>query len=175
MKLMLGFFLACGLTMQAAAPVPRPAGDLKITLPSGAETLLASQKGKVVVIQFLYTWCSHCQATAGWLSKMHAELGPKGLQVYGVAFDDPQTTKDLKAAATMFGTTYAKFPVGLSPQSLVLKFLGMSVMDRYGVPQLAVIDKKGAIVAQTHPSPMKGEIIEEPVMRALVTKLLSEK
>ena len=111
----LGLVFALGAAMQAAAPVPRSAPELKIHEPSGKETLLSAQKGKVCVIQFLYTWCPHCQASAQWLSKMQAELGPKGLQVYGVAFNDEVMTKD---AATNNSTTaafsqYATFPVGL--------------------------------------------------------------
>jgi hypothetical protein len=48
-------------------------------------------------------------------------------------------------------------------------------MDGYGVPQLVVIDKKGVIQAQTKPRPATGEIVEEPIMRTLVNKLLAEK
>ncbi len=29
----------------------------------------------MVVNQFLFTWCPHCQAAAGWLSKMQNEWG----------------------------------------------------------------------------------------------------
>lgn len=175
MKTVFGLLLALGLSLQAAAPVPRAAPELKIHEPSGKDTLISAQKGKVVVIQFLFTWCPHCQQTAQWLSRMQAELGPKGLQVYGVAFDDSRQTPDLKGATEKFIAGYAKFPVGYGPQDQALRFLGMSVMDPYGVPQLVVIDKKGVIQAQTKARPGKGEIVEEPVMRTLVTKLLNEK
>jgi thiol-disulfide isomerase/thioredoxin len=172
-------FFMLGLVTQAAAPVPRPAPELKVHEPtSGQDFVVGPQKGKVCVIQFLFTWCPHCQATAKWLSQMQAELGPKGLQVYGVAFNDEVLTKD--AAAINKGVVEfspsAKFPWGIAPsKEAVLKYLGFSVMDRYGVPQLVVIDKKGMIQSQTSPSPGKGEIVEEPIMRALVTKLLAEK
>jgi thiol-disulfide isomerase/thioredoxin len=170
-------FFMLGMALQAGAPVPRPAGEFKIHEPSGRETLLSSQKGKVVVIQFLFTWCGHCQATAQQLSQMQAELGPKGLVVYGVAFNDEVQTKDAAAnnkMVTEFGK-YASFPVGLASRESVLKFLGISVMDKLGVPQLVAIDRKGMIQAQTKPSPGQGEIIEPQVMRATVTKLLAEK
>lgn len=169
-------FLMLGMALQAAAPVPRPAPDLKIIEPSGKETTLSSLKGKVVVIQFLFTWCGHCQNTAQWLSRMQAELGPKGLEVYGVAFNKEVLTKDASANKKQvidFGQ-YAKFPVGISPEDAVLKFMGFSVMDRYGVPQLAVIDRNGMIQAQTSPSPGQGEVVQESIMRNLVTKLLAE-
>lgn len=178
MKLIVGLLFTLGLTLQAAAPVPRPAPEFKVHEPSGKDTMVSSLKGKVVVIQFLFTWCPHCQATAQWLSKMKAELGPKGLEVIGVAFNEEQmmTPNDAANKADMAKfNEFAKFPVGMSRKGPVLSFLGMSVMDSYGVPQLVVIDKKGVIQAQTHPRPAKGEIVEEPVMRALVNKLLAEK
>ncbi|MFM2124241.1 MAG: hypothetical protein RL328_692 [Acidobacteriota bacterium] len=178
MKLIVGLLFTLGLTLQAAAPVPRPAPEFKIHEPSGKDTMLSSLKGKVVVVQFLFTWCPHCQATAQWLSKLKAELGPKGLEVVGVAFNEEQmmTPNDAANKADMAKfSEFAKFPVGMSKKTPVLSFLGLSVMDGYGVPQLVVIDKKGVIQAQTKPRPAKGEIVEEPVMRALVTKLLAEK
>ena len=178
MKTVFGLFLAFGLVLQAAAPVPRTAPEFKIHEPSGKDTLLSSQKGKVVVIQFLFTWCPHCQASAQWLSKMQAELGPKGLQVFGVAFNDEVQTKDMAAnlKTTSEFLQYAKFPVGLvSTKEPVLRFLGFSVMDAYGVPQLVVIDKKGVIRAQTTPRPSGTSVASESVMRDTVTKLLAEK
>jgi thiol-disulfide isomerase/thioredoxin len=178
MKLVFGLFLALGLTLQAAAPIPRPAGDFKIHEPSGRETLLSSQKGKVVVIQFLFTWCPHCQAAAKWVSKMQAELGSKGLQCYGVAFNDEVQTKDpeVNNKVTAAFSEFASFPVGLSPKEPVLRFLGLSVLQGYGVPQFVVIDRKGVIRAQTTPQPTGvATIATESVMRETVNKLLLEK
>jgi thiol-disulfide isomerase/thioredoxin len=179
MKTVFGLLLAFGLTLQAAAPVPRPAQEFKIHEPSGRETLLSAQKGKVVVIQFLFTWCPHCQASAQWLSKMQTELGPKGLQVYGVAFNDEVLTKDVAAnnKTTAAFSQYASFPVGLvTTKEPVLRFLGLSVVEGYGVPQLVVIDKKGVIRAQTAPRPSgTATIATESVMRAKVNELLLEK
>ncbi|MEO5924955.1 MAG: TlpA disulfide reductase family protein [Bryobacteraceae bacterium] len=176
MRFLAGLILACSL--QAAAPIPRPAPEFKIHEPSGKQTLLSAQKGKVTVVQFLFTWCQHCQATAQWLSKMQTELGPKGLEVYGVAFNDEILTKDTAAnnkLVTAF-SQYASFPVGIvKTKEPVLSFLGLSVLEAYGVPQLVVIDRKGVIRAQTPPRPGAGSIVEEKVMRELVTKLLAEK
>ena len=178
MKLVFGLFLALGLTLQAAAPVPRPATEFKVHEPSGKETLISAQKGKVVVVQFLFTWCPHCQSAAQWLSKMQSELGPKGLQVYGVAFNDEVQTKDAAAnnKTTAAFSQYASFPVGLSPKEPVLRFLGLSVLEGYGVPQLVVIDRKGVIRAQTTARPSGNlTIATESVMRETVNKLLNEK
>src|SRR5262249_32163377 len=151
-----------------AQPVPRQTQEFKLQNASGKPVMLTSQKGKVVVLQFLYTTCPHCQATAGWLSKMQTELGPKGLQVYGVAFNDGVSANDVKE----FGQ-FAKFPV-TAPSDPVMKYLGISVIEGYSVPMLVVIDRKGVVQAQSSTRPMRGEVNEEPVMRALVAKLLAE-
>src|SRR5215468_8296513 len=112
MTKLLGVALAFGLAAYAAAPVPRPAQEFKIVQPNGASTTLSSLKGKVVVIQFLYTWCPHCQATAKWLSQMQNELGPKGLSVVGVAFNDEVNTPDQgkNKSTTAAFSEFAKFP-----------------------------------------------------------------
>src|SRR5215470_8995850 len=68
--------------------VPRKAREFSLVEPSGQTTLLSSLKGKVVVIQFLDTTCPHCQAYSGFLSKLTTELGPKGFQAWGVAFNE---------------------------------------------------------------------------------------
>jgi peroxiredoxin len=178
MKLVFGLFLALGMTLHAAAPVPRPAPDFKVHEPSGRDTLISSQKGKVVVIQFLFTWCPHCQAAAGWLSKMQTEWGTRGLQTYGVAFNDEVLTKDAAEnnKVTAAFSQYASFPVGLSAKEPVLRFLGLSVLEGYGVPQLVVIDRKGVIRAQTTARPSGNlTIATESVMRETVNKLLNEK
>ncbi len=179
MKTVFGLMLAFGLALQAAAPVPRPSGEFKIHEPSGKDTLLSAQKGKVVVIQFLFTWCPHCQAAAQWLSKMQTELGSKGLQVYGVAFNDEVLTKDVATnnKTTSAFSQYANFPVGLvTTKEPVLRFLGLSVVEGYGVPQMVVIDKKGVIRSQTTPRPSGNlTIATESVMRETVNKLLNEK
>jgi peroxiredoxin len=177
LKIVFGL-LAFGAALHAAAPVPRPAPEFKIHEPTGRETLLSAQKGKVCVVQFLFTWCQHCQATAQWLSKMQAELGGKGLQVYGVAFNDEVLTKDSATnnKATAAFSQFASFPVGLAKsKEPVLHFLGLSVVEGYGAPQMVVIDKKGVIRAQTPPRPTGNTTIAtESVMRDLVNKLLAE-
>jgi peroxiredoxin len=166
----LAFTLIFAAASFAAQPVPRPTQDFKLQDASSKPVSLTAQKGKVVVLQFLYTTCPHCQATAQWLSRLQSEFGPKGLQVYGVAFNDGVTAKDVKEF-----TQFAKFPVVASPSDPVMKYLGISIIEGYSVPMLVVIDRKGVVQAQSSTRPMRGEINEEPVMRALVTKLLSAK
>jgi thiol-disulfide isomerase/thioredoxin len=136
----------------------------------GKTTLLSSYRGKVVVLAFVHTTCTHCQAFCQELTKLHVELGPKGFQPIAVAWNPqanllvPAFVRDLRI----------DFPVGFaSAYDPVMNFLGFSVMDRPVVPLIAVIDRKGMLRAQ---SPPQGDanLQEENSLRALITSLLNE-
>lgn len=140
--------LALAIPMLAAIPpVPRPAKEFTFVDPGGKQTLLSSYKGKVVLIQFLYTTCPHCQALSKELTKLQNEMAAKGVQVLGVAFDEANAAK-AAAYKTQFGVG---FPVAYATRDTVLSYLGLSVMDRFVVPQVMIIDKKGTIQAQSDP------------------------
>jgi cytochrome oxidase Cu insertion factor (SCO1/SenC/PrrC family) len=68
-------------TVFPAPPIPRLAPDFTVVDSSGKPHSLASCRGKVVLVQFLYTTCSHCQATARMYSRLAAELAPRGLAI----------------------------------------------------------------------------------------------
>src|SRR6266404_7743475 len=74
--------------VSAAPPLPRKAPEFTIEEPSGKKTPLSKYQGKVVVLEFLLTWCEHCQHEAQMITKLHKALGPRGLQPVGVAFNE---------------------------------------------------------------------------------------
>jgi hypothetical protein len=65
------------------------------------------------------------------------------------------------------------FPVGYAPADSALGFLGISTMERWAVPQLAIIDKKGMIRAQTPPQ-SDAKFQQEDFLRAQIEMLLKE-
>jgi len=135
------------MAVAAPPPTPRPAKELTILEGDGKQTLLSHQKGKVVLIQFLFTTCPHCQALSRELTKLQQQLGPKGVQVFGVAFDEANAGK-----AMGYVKQYnVGFPVGYASRDTVLNYLGLSVFDRFVVPQIMVGDKKGVVRAQSDP------------------------
>jgi peroxiredoxin len=156
---------------QAASPVPRPARDLTLADPSGKPIHLSAYKGRVVLIQFLYTNCIHCQATARLNSKLQTDLGPQGLQILGAAFNEPAiSTPDL--VPQFISTNNVTFPVGTVTRDSVLTFLGVSVMTRLVVPQIAIVDRKGIIRAQSDPTQGAPELQSEPHLREFLGDLL---
>lgn len=168
----LSAFVALGVSALAAAPpVPRPAKELEIDQPNGKHILLSSLRGKVVVIQFLFTTCPHCQAYSGTLTKLQNEYGPKGLQCVGGAFNEADN-----AMVNNYVNQYkVGFPVGVMLRETVTNFMGFSVMDRLVVPQIAVVDRKGQIREQSEANPtVTPPLQNEAHLRSLIEKLLAE-
>jgi peroxiredoxin len=154
--------------LPAKSPVPRPAKEFICTDADGKKIALSSYKGKVVVVQFLITTCSHCQAFSQMLTKLHAEYGPKGFQAIGVAFNEA----DAAMVKRYVEDHHVGIPVGFAPRDAVLGYLGVSVMDqRLTVPQVVVIDRSGQVRAQTEPEGTR-ELMEEASLRGLIEQLL---
>lgn len=154
----------------AAPPVPRKTPEFTIMDPSGKQTLISSYKGKVLVLPFMFTTCPHCQAYAKVLTKIQNDYASKGVQVLGTVFNDangPMATQFVKE----FGVG---FPVGYATRDAVISYLGISVMERWVVPQVVVIDRKGNIVAQSDATQGSPQLQEEASLRAFLDKVLKE-
>ena len=175
MRLLASAFLALAipaLTVPAIAapPVPRKAPEFTITDPSGKQVLTSTYKGKVLILPFMFTTCPHCQHYAQVLTKIQNDYAAKGVQVLGTVFNDANG-----AMATQFVKEFGVgFPVGYANRDAVISYLGISVMERWVVPQVVVIDRKGNIVAQSDATQGSPQLQEEPSLRAFLDKLLKE-
>jgi peroxiredoxin len=59
---------------------------------AGKDFNLASQKGKVILLDFWATWCPPCKVEIPWFVEFQEKYGPKGFIVIGVSVDDPAST-----------------------------------------------------------------------------------
>ncbi len=169
--------LASTLALQAAAPVPRPSKEFTIVLPSGKQTLLSSYRGKVVMLAFMFTTCPHCQALSKVITKLQGELGPRGFQAVGAVFNDevntPNNASNAQVTASFVSQFQVGFPVGYAPRNSVLSYLGVSDVESWVVPQIAIIDRKGVIRAQSE-SRGSAELQTEIFLRKYLGELLDE-
>ena len=154
----------------AVPPLPRKSPEFTIVEPSGKQILLSSLRGKVVVFTLMYSTCIHCQAEAQMVTKLMHQINSPEFQPVGVAFNDGVDGPAVTAFVQMSGIGY---PVGVSNGDSVLSYLGFSVMDRYVVPQIAVIDKKGMIRAQSDPLGTPN-LQNEAYLKNLIVTLLKE-
>lgn len=164
-------FAALAAGALAAPPVPRPAKELEIDQPNGQHLLLSSLKGKVVVVQFLYTTCPHCQAFSQELTQLLGQYGPKGLTAVGGAFNEA----DNSMVANYIKQYHVGFPVGVMQRETVINFMGFSLLDRLVVPQIALIDRKGMIREETEANPTVAPPLQNPQhLKMMIEKLLAE-
>ena len=173
MRTLASLALVAAMTASAfaqSAPAPKKAPDFTFTEPTGNKIQLSTAaKGKVCVLTFILTTCPHCQKESQMLTKLYKEMAPRGLSVFAVAVND-------NAAVLIpgFVSQYeVGFPVGFSNPDAMQTFMGFSPMERWVVPQVTVIDRKGMIRAQT---PFNGDpnLQSETYMRTLLEGLLKE-
>ena len=158
--------LLIGLPL-AAATVPRPAPEFAIQMPKGGQVLLSQHKGKVVILEFILTTCSHCQSASQLLSRLQGEYGPRGFQALGAAFNDmahmlvPDFVRDFRI----------NYPVGYSPREPIMSFLQVNPNEALHVPQMVIIDKKGVIRQQSLPRSDSVTHTEQNLRRMIETLL----
>jgi peroxiredoxin len=173
--LLVGTLLTSALLL--AADIPRPVPDFKFRGLNGKEESLSQYKGKAVVLEFLLTWCSHCQQCSQIMNKLYREYQGKGVQMVGIAIGEGDEKK-FGLYAQQYGLT---FPVGYNTdRAAVAGFLQHPIMAQMMMPQLVFIDRAGAIRAQYRGddqsffgSPSDHGAAEEKNMRAEIVKLLA--
>jgi peroxiredoxin len=166
--------LAASSSALFAAPVPRKSPEFTISEPSGKTTLLSSFKGKVVVLEFLFVKSQHCARVAQTLNKLNGELGPRGFQAVGIAFDAPDpTTTGGQYLAALLDSLKLSYPVGYASAGAVDAYLGRTGNELLAIPQVVVIDRAGVIRAVTG-RVVDRKLEDENSLRTLIQGLLKE-
>jgi peroxiredoxin len=101
----------------------------------GKTVSLSSFKGKVVILDFWATWCPPCRREIPDFVSLQKLYGSKGLQVVGVALDQPDKVKRFVIDNGM------NYPVLIGTEDVVAAYGGIS-----GIPTTYILDKKGRIV-----------------------------
>ena len=153
----------------APATIPRPAPELSFKLADGKPAKLSQWRGKVIVLEFLLTTCSHCQQTSMTMNRVQAEYGARGVQAVGIAINDENGSL-ASGYVKEFGLTY---PIGWAKHQVAVDFLQHPVMLRMMMPQLMFIDRAGVIRAQ-YPGTDPFFQNEEAGMRKMLDSLLKE-
>ena len=158
-----GIALAAASLFAADANTLRKAPELAFTIPEQGQKLLSQYRGKVVALEFILTTCPHCQAASRVMTKMQQEYGGRGFQALDVAIN----TSDEQLVQAFAKNFEVGFPVGYTPQDQMMAFMGFTMADRFVVPQLIFIDRKGFIHYQTPPLGEANALKEETISQRI--------
>jgi peroxiredoxin len=164
------FIALASVPLLAQAPRPRKSPEFSISEASGDEILLSSFKGKVVVMEFMFIGSAHCLRLAQMLNKLQGDLGSRGFQSIAIAFGQHADQSMVGHIVERLGLNY---PVGYSTSGDVDAYLGREGNEKLKIPQMIVIDRKGAIRAATGTG-ADASLEDENSLRNLVDALLKE-
>jgi len=153
-----------------APPVIRKSPEFVIKFVDGHQMLLSSLKGKVVALLMVHTTCPHCQHTSQVFTELYKEYGPRGFQPVDAAFN---------TMANLYVADFVKnfnigYPVGYSTPEEVMSYLNRNIMERYTVPQIVWIDRKGNIRSETPSAGDDPTFYTEGYWRNMIETLLKE-
>jgi thiol-disulfide isomerase/thioredoxin len=153
-----------------APPVLRKSPEFVIKFVDGHQMLLSSLKGKVVALLMVHTTCPHCQHTSQVFTQLYKEYGPQGFQPVDAAFN---------TMANLYVADFVKnfnigYPVGYSTPEEVMAYLNRNIMERYTVPQIVWIDRKGNIRGETPSAGDDPTLYQESYWRNMIETLLKE-
>ncbi|HHC73093.1 MAG TPA: TlpA family protein disulfide reductase [Thiotrichales bacterium] len=121
----------------------------------GTPHRLSEWQGKVVVVNFWATWCPPCRREIPALIQLQEEWGERGVQVVGIAIDQPQLVEEYSDT------------MGINYPILVGEAEAVEISRRYGnrfgqLPYTAIVDPRGEIAAIK-----RGEITLEQAQRII--------
>lgn len=158
--LVIAFIVVSALTVKSQTPTQagdapttnwiapgQPATNFALTDTEGKQYDLSAYKGKLVVLEFLATWCPHCQADAPIFNKLYQDYNAKGVQFFSINATSkghdgtsPVSMDDLKWFKSQYAVPY---PILFDP--------ALKSQQDYGIvsyPSVYVLGKDGNVVTQ---------------------------
>ena len=130
-------------------PVPEGQAAPDFSLPGidGKTHTLSEMKGKVVLLEFIATWCPHCQDEAPAMNDLYTAYNGKGVEFidinatpYGHDHTSPATTNDLIWFRNQFRVPF--------PMLFDKTLKSTADYGILGYPSIYIIDKSGKVAYQ---------------------------
>ena len=115
---------------------PTPAAEFTIRDLDGRSVSLQEFRGRVVLLNFWATWCAPCREEIPAMQTLARDLGPQGLVVLAVNYEEDAETVQAFVRDTALG-----LPVLLDRDGAVARRYRVA-----GLPTSFFIDRRGAVV-----------------------------
>ena len=122
-----------GYALRAGSEAP----GFRLPSLAGGEVDLASQRGKVVVLNFWATWCPPCVSEMPSLERLHRALAPEGLSVVTVSADEDEGSLRRFVAERALTLPVLKDPGGR---------VAAGEYHTTGYPETFVLDRDGRLL-----------------------------
>jgi uncharacterized protein (TIGR03435 family) len=144
--------VAISQTSEPKVGEPPPPLHLQSLLqaPEGAKTAWPALKGKVVVLEFWATWCGPCVAAIPHLNDLADQFKDEPVQFIAITDEDEHIITPFLKRRPIHAW------VGLDAGKSTFKSYGIT-----GIPHTVMVDKKGKIVAITHPTSLTEKILKD--------------
>ena len=120
--------------------------DLALETPDGRERRLSGFRGRRVLLNFWASWCGPCLDEMPALARAQSAFGAGGVQVVGIAMDDPANVRAFLAAHPV---NYPILLGSVTSPSTSLRFGDVASVLPYSV----LLDADGRVLA-THRGPL---------------------
>jgi thiol-disulfide isomerase/thioredoxin len=137
--LVAGFMLSPSRQTGPAVPPPATAASLmQAALPdlAGQSQPLSQWNGRVLVVNFWATWCAPCREEIPALIRVQDKLGPKGLQIVGIAIDQAERVRPYTAQMRI------NYPV-LIGELEAMDLAQQAGNQNGGLPFTVILDRSG--------------------------------
>lgn len=139
---------------------------------SGEPTSLATQRGRVVLLEFWATWCRPCQAMFPKLKALHDEHHERGLSIlaltrfymaYGGSAEAQASEIEIMRAAVRAADL--EFPAGVAEDERTQNLYGATAL-----PTLALIDRRGTVRCYGHFAGETGDAAFDETLQACLNE-----
>jgi thiol-disulfide isomerase/thioredoxin len=113
--------------------------DLRFPRPDGSEMVMASLRGRPLLLNFWATWCAPCVKEMPEIDRFQREFAARGWQVVGLAVDAPTPVREFLARSPV---SYAIGLAGLTGSDLSRRLGNV----QGALPFTAVFDRHGGLV-----------------------------
>ena len=152
------------ITLASVLALPALAFDLQPLDETGYRSMLASYRGKVVLVNFWATWCAPCREEMPALVALERKLRQKGFVLVTVSADEPEQSS---AAAAFLAKHGVRPPAYLKKAANDQAFIDTVNREWTGtLPATFLYDKNGRL-ARTFIGEAKIQTLEQEISKLL--------
>jgi peroxiredoxin len=117
--------------------------DLFSSVGKKEQIKLSSLRGRVVLLDFFYSKCPHCEEHAPHMTQIYEQYRQRGFTVMGLATDRPDKKDHVESVKNFVTKAKITYPVGFLTTEIIAYYMDS---HNHGVPQMVLFGPDGKMV-----------------------------